>query len=350
VKQKMIERGVRVYSQARAANFTAQYLALDWLAGKWPSAKKILRRSDPKTISRLMREIDRLLMQDAKIFANGVLPLRFLLPENPLNTIANYPRLIWDGIKVYQRRNANTTDHFPEATSVEELDSLPEYYRRNFHFQTDGYMSNHSARLYDHQVDLLFSGTSDAMRRMLVQPVHQFAKKRNALSGKGLRILEIGCGSGSATRILAALLPEAHVTAIDLSSFYVEHGKSRLRKHRNVHFLQANAESLPFKNEQFDIVLSVFMFHELPLAVRERVLKEAHRVTAPEGRFVAIDSVQKGDSEVFNELLDDFPKNYHEPFFKNYVQHPMSVLIEKAGFKNRGFDIGFASKCWIADR
>ena len=39
----------------------------------------------------------------------------------------------------------------------------PDYYQ-NFHHQTDGYLSDHQA-LYDLQVEILFNGSADAMRR-----------------------------------------------------------------------------------------------------------------------------------------------------------------------------------------
>ncbi len=46
------------------------------------------------------------------------------------------------------------------------LAGLPEYYGRNFHYQTEGYLSEESAELYEHQTEILFMGTLGLMRRL----------------------------------------------------------------------------------------------------------------------------------------------------------------------------------------
>ena len=52
----------------------------------------------------------------------------------------------------------------------------PDYYLQNFHHQTDGYLSDHSAGLYDLQVEILFNGTADAMRRRVLAPLRRGLK------------------------------------------------------------------------------------------------------------------------------------------------------------------------------
>ena len=42
----------------------------------------------------------------------------------------------------------------------------PTYYLQNFHFQTGGWLTEESAKLYDTQVEILFGGAADAMRRI----------------------------------------------------------------------------------------------------------------------------------------------------------------------------------------
>ncbi|MFQ5972210.1 MAG: ubiquinone biosynthesis methyltransferase UbiE, partial [Alphaproteobacteria bacterium] len=50
----------------------------------------------------------------------------------------------------------------------------PRYYLQNFHYQSDGYLSDESAVLYDYQVEVLFHGGADAMRRQALVPLHEF--------------------------------------------------------------------------------------------------------------------------------------------------------------------------------
>jgi len=50
-----------------------------------------------------------------------------------------------------------------------ETAGYPSYYA-NFHHQTNGYFSDLSANLYDLQVEILFGGSADAMRRRIIAP------------------------------------------------------------------------------------------------------------------------------------------------------------------------------------
>jgi ubiquinone/menaquinone biosynthesis C-methylase UbiE len=80
-----------------------------------------------------------------------------------------------------------------------ELKDLPEYYQRNFHFQTDGYLSKESAELYEHQTELLFRGTLHLMRRVLLG---EMIKKIKAEPTKTFKLLELACGTGVATKFI----------------------------------------------------------------------------------------------------------------------------------------------------
>ena len=343
MRENLIEQGVYIYEKSRAVQLTAQYLAFDWVMGLLPGTKRVSRKRDPSLIKEIEKSLDTLLRRDAKIFSSGLLPLSLLAPK-PLQ-LQEYPRLILDGLKVYRRRSSNKNKDFSPQVKAAIPDDVPDYYRRNFHFQSDGYFSEESAERYDQQVDLLFAGTSDAMRRLLVFPL---ARALKGSRGKGLKILELGCGTGSSTFFMAQLFPQAEITAVDLSAHYLKHARGRLQNFLNVNFLRADIARLPFQDQQFDVVFSSFVFHELPEKVREEVLQEARRLLKPGGLISIIDSVQKGDSKAFDEVLEDFPKNFHEPFYKNYSLRPMGQMLKKAGFTMKDETLGFASKVWTA--
>ena len=57
-----------------------------------------------------------------------------------------------------------------------DKERFPPYYRRTFHWQTDGYFSEHSAEMYELGVELLFRGTADVMRRQIIPPITQFVR------------------------------------------------------------------------------------------------------------------------------------------------------------------------------
>src|SRR5262249_56044705 len=66
-----------------------------------------------------------------------------------------------------------------ELPPGEQGDGLPDYYRQNFHFQSDGWLSDHSAALYDTQVEVLFTGAADVMRRRVMKPIAEWMAGRN---------------------------------------------------------------------------------------------------------------------------------------------------------------------------
>ena len=70
----------------------------------------------------------------------------------------------WD-----RRRKQNYKD-LPKNIDNE---NYPNYYLRNFHHQTDGYLSDFSASIYDLQVEILFNGSADAMRRRIIKPLKE---------------------------------------------------------------------------------------------------------------------------------------------------------------------------------
>jgi hypothetical protein len=83
--------------------------------------------------------------------------------------------------------------------SQPEAERYPTYYRRHFHFQTDGYLSAASARRYDHQVEVLFGGGAAAMRRQALAPLREaLLERRDGV--RAARFLDIACGTGGVAR------------------------------------------------------------------------------------------------------------------------------------------------------
>ncbi|HED64642.1 MAG TPA: class I SAM-dependent methyltransferase [Planctomycetes bacterium] len=97
------------------------------------------------------------------------------------------------------------------------------------------------------------------------------------------RILDVGCGSGEATRRIAAAFPDADVLGVDVHAPHIEHARSAAAKlaHR-VTFRTDDAYSLSLPDDSFDLVLCRHVLQAIPDA--ERVLEELRRVTRPGGR------------------------------------------------------------------
>lgn len=340
----LLENSTFLYSRARSLGFTAEYILLQSLAqilrGQAPSKASI----DASLVARIRGEMTALLKRDSQNIAQGFYPIQVLEPESPIKHVLRIPQIVWDGIKIeYRRRRGKTTEFSPEAQSL--LDRLPRYYQRNFHFQTDGYLSGESAKLYEHQVEILFQGAGDAMRRLLIAPLkRELSALGKPVDGEGLTFLEVGAGTGTATKFMRLAFPRAKIVALDLSDPYLKEAQRKLQDYPRIDFIQGDGTDLPFSDGIFDLAYSVFLFHELPSDARIRVLRESLRVSKPGGWVAAIDSLQTGDVPEFDQVLENFPKEYHEPFYRDYLQRPLEGGFAEAGLRDARSEIGFFSK------
>src|ERR1700733_9883607 len=183
---------LKTFSMARSGLYFAESLPLTILSSL------LLRRgefTDREKLRNLWSAIHQLHSDDIDHMARGIYPPSVLSPAGPARHMRSLVRLWRDATDVAWRMRHRRHRDLP---ADEMIDELPEYYRRNFHFQTDGYLSKKSAELYDHQVDVLFSGTAGAMRRLTIPPLRSHLKTLERA-----QILELGCVPGSLTIDLA---------------------------------------------------------------------------------------------------------------------------------------------------
>src|SRR5439155_12460115 len=75
------------------------------------------------------------------------------------------------------------------------------------------------------------------------------------------RILEIGCGFGRITRLLAETFPNAQITALDLSPDQLENARRYCSNSRNISFQQYDFYSgAPFPGAAYDAVIAIEVF------------------------------------------------------------------------------------------
>jgi ubiquinone/menaquinone biosynthesis C-methylase UbiE len=97
---------------------------------------------------------------------------------------------------------------------------------------------------------------------------------------KNLSGLDIGCGEGYNTRLLAAR--GARLKGIDISEKFIENAKQAERDDPlNIEYSVASATDLPFENNQFDFVTSFMCLMDIP--DHAKALQEAYRVLKPNG-------------------------------------------------------------------
>jgi ubiquinone/menaquinone biosynthesis C-methylase UbiE len=293
------------------------------------------RRADR---ARLLRDLARLLERDWQNIASGYYQLPADLVPNPLPRLRRSRQFFADLPRVEARRlagdNSEVLRQVPEGR-------YPRYYLQNFHYQTDGYLSRRSAELYDHQVEVLFGGAADAMRRQALVPLHHEILRRGV---RGTRLLDLACGTGRFLREVKNNYPRLHVTGLDLSPFYLDEARRSLADWSRTAFLAAPAEAVPCPAASFEVVTSIYLFHELPAKQRRAVAEEIARLLKPGGLFIFLDSLQCGDEPDYERLIERFPQQFHEPYYANYAREDLRSLFGAAGLVAEESELAYFSK------
>lgn len=101
----------------------------------------------------------------------------------------------------------------------------------------------------------------------------------------GKTILDIGCGEGYNTRILAQ--KKSIVTGIDFSEKMIGYALQKEReKSLNIRYCSANSCTLPFRNNSFDIATCFMALQDIEFY--EETVQEVYRILKNPGRFVFV--------------------------------------------------------------
>jgi len=269
----------------------------------------------------------RLLERELANLEGGYYRLPRGLLANPLDALRRSIAYFADLGRVNERlRNGADT-----ALTPSDGRRYPDYYLRAFHHQTDGYLSDRSAALYDHQVEVLFGGVGDVMRRQALVPLHRYIAEGRRVSD--LRLIDVACGTGEFLAEVKHNYPRLRVAGLDISPYYLAEARRRLAEWSRVSLVEAAVEHAELPAESFDIATCIYLFHELPSALHGRVARAIARLLRPDGLLVFVDSLQLGDIPEFDALLRYFPIAFHEPFYAGYLKQDLERVFRSAGFE-----------------
>ena len=297
----------------------------------------------------LRKSLDALQDRDWKDAEAGIYPQSLLFDIPWLEWAERYPRVWLDLPSNWSRRRARDVQDLPDLSNRA---LYPEYSLQNFHHQTDGYLSDHSAELYDLQVDILFNGAADAMRRRIIPFLQAGLKHFSNRNPGSLRILDVATGTGRTLHQIRAALPACTLIGVDLSEAYLRQANRWLNQSRSslVQLVQGNAERMPFDEGGFQALTCVFLMHELPAEARQAVLQDCYRLLEPGGVLVLADSVQLKDSPQFDVAMDNFRRVFHEPYYRDYISDDIDQRLLDAGFCNLQAESHFMTRVWCATK
>ena len=147
----------------------------------------------------------------------------------------------------------------------------------------------------------------------------------------GERVLDLGCGSGWATRLLARLVAEGpegfgQVVGVDVSDEMIRQARAASKDFENILYAWGSAQEIPWEENFFDKVLSVESFYYY--ADQERALAELFRVMAPHGRLFILINLYK-DNPYSLQWVDKLKVPVHVRSQVEYIE-----LLKKHGFEN----------------
>ena len=339
-----IERAAYAVGQgARVGLYWGQY----WLSARLTKPVKAPRPIEgpfPRT-EVILRDLAALLNRDLANIRAGHYRLPHDLADTPLRALAQARAYFRDLRAVERRRHGRVA--FEVRESEPTGGRYPPYYLQNFHYQTDGYLSRRSARLYDHQVEVLFGGGADAMRRQALVPLSALLAERGVAD---TRLIDVACGTGRFLTFVMDNYPRLAVTALDLSGAYLEEARAQLARWRGIDFHEAPAEASGLPDASFEVATCIYLFHELPRKVRGQVAREIHRILTPGGRLIFIDSLQRGDHPPYDGMLEYFPVAFHEPYYADYTRQDLMALFRDAGFAVERSERAYFSKMLVLRR
>jgi ubiquinone/menaquinone biosynthesis C-methylase UbiE len=339
----------------RAAFAARQGARIAWFMGQGMVMRRIRKaagskKSPPETDypvpsdRRILADMRRLFERDLANVEAGFYPFPRDRDGSLLQQLARTRTFFADLPQVHRRREENRHD---EVLTETNKSKRPRYYLQNFHFQSGGWLSEESARLYDLQVEVLFKGSGNAMRRQLLVPLAEFVRGRDQ---RNMRLVDLGCGTGRFLGTIAEAFPRLGLFGVDLSDSYIDEARRHLKHRPRVGLAVAKVEELPFANASIDAFTSVFLFHELPPTVRRAVAAEIARVLSPGGRFFLLDSLQIGDVPDYDGLLDLFPQSFHEPYYAGYVRSDLAKPFAKVGLVRVRDEPVFMSKISVFEK
>lgn len=142
--------------------------------------------------------------------------------------------------------------------------------------------------------------------------------------GDGARVLDVGCGTGQLLESIRRRAPCARLHGVDLSRAMLDRAHERLP---GACLVQARAESLPWPDGSFDVVVSTSVFHFIrhPLAA----LREMQRVLRPGGRLTISDWCR---DYMTCRLLDFWLGRFDAAHQKTYNARELTAMLSATGW------------------
>ena len=210
----------------------------------------------------------------------------------------------------------------------------PEYYLRSFHAYEAGNLSWEAALEVEVAAHAVHAGIwQDAGAQgdaRLRQSYHDILKN---YIDQPQNILDLGCSVGMSTFALQQIYPQAQLTGLDLSPYFLAVAQYQAQQQQaQINWVHAAAEATELETASFDLVSIFLMCHELPQTATKQVFQEARRLLRPGGYLAIMD--MNPQSEVYAKMpayILTLLKST-EPYLDEYFALDINSALIAAGF------------------
>lgn len=152
----------------------------------------------------------------------------------------------------------------------------------------------------------------------------------------GMKLLDLGTGSGYLAFSLAENNPDSYITGLDIVENALIENRKRARDEQinNIDFITYDGIKFPFEDNSFDYITARYCLHHFPAI--EETFKEIARVLKPQGKLFIADPVPNDIDS--NRFVDEYMKLKKDGHIKFYTENEFVEIGESSGlFKVNSF-------------
>jgi ubiquinone/menaquinone biosynthesis C-methylase UbiE len=245
-----------------------------------------------------------------------------------------------DDVKFLRSRGGTETLSPEWTTDLAQITNpklqYPKYYLTSFHAYDQGNMSWDAAMEVEvaaYSVHAkIFAETGRTGDTQLRQSYHDLITK--TLPTPPQSILDVGCSVGMSTFAMQEVYPDAQLTGLDLSPYFLSIANYRTAQKQSTHinWVHAAGESTGLPANSYDLVSLFLICHELPQTATHEIFAEAKRLLKPGGHIAIMD--MNPASEIYAQMAPYILTllKSTEPYLDQYFTLDISQALIEAGF------------------